>query len=133
MELLRRALQTRDLEALAGALEADLSWESTAGLCEALLADWHQSHEDVARTLQRLRDPLSVEALYTAALSRHDYLAYDDSAALARKCTWALADIGTPAARERLELLALAGEPVAGYARKRLEAWERESGRKRYP
>ena len=39
-------------------------------------------------------DAESVDALARAALVKHDDLAYDESAR-ARKCVWALADIGT--------------------------------------
>jgi len=43
---------------------------------------------------------------------------------LARKCTWALADIGTPSARSLLETLATNdNEIIAHYAQKRLEQW----------
>jgi hypothetical protein len=40
------------------------------------------------------------------ALTKHEYLAYDDSTALAVKCIWALHDIGTADAIEKLKLLA---------------------------
>jgi hypothetical protein len=92
---------------------------------------WHTRHEDIARALQRLRDPRTVDALFSAALSRHDYLAYDEFFGLARKCTWALADIGTIEAKRRLEQLAGSENPmIAGYARKRLGRWEEEMDRK---
>jgi hypothetical protein len=56
---------------------------------------WRPRHEDVATALQKLRNPVAVDALYTAAIARHDYLAYDELFGLARKCAWALADIGS--------------------------------------
>jgi hypothetical protein len=62
---------------------------------------------------------------------KHDHLAYDDRHALARKCTWALADIGTPAARAHLEGIAHRGDPeLAVYAQERLANWESELDRK---
>jgi hypothetical protein len=93
-------------------------------LITLLRATWHMKHEDLALWLQRLRDARAVDALYEAALTKHAYLHYNNSYALARKCTWALADIGTLEAREKLRQLA-AGEDreIAGYARKRLDAW----------
>ena len=84
--------------------------------------------------LQRLRDPRAVDALYAAALTKYEHFYYDDSHAFARKCTWALADIGTPAAQEALRLLAACDDPeVAGYAKKRLDGWTAEADRKSRP
>ena len=100
-------------------------------LCDLLGAPWHTRHEDIAHYLQELRDARSVPALALAATTRLAYLAYDDSHALARKCSWALADIGTPEAREALDLLSRAADSeVAGYARRRLERWDVETSRK---
>lgn len=103
-------------------------------LIDLLRSTTHHQHEDLARWLQDLRDPRAVEALYAVALTKHEYLAYDSSHALARKCTWALADIGTVDAEERLRLLARCDDPeIAGYAQKRLDGWTREMGRKGRP
>jgi hypothetical protein len=100
-------------------------------LAPTLAMRWHQRHEDVVLALQQARDPSTVDALYAAAHDRHDYLAYDEFFGLARKCTWALADIGSEHARSRLEELARCPEPkVRGYAQKRLDNWEREVERK---
>jgi ubiquinone biosynthesis protein UbiJ len=91
----------------------------------------HTRHEDLARWLQDLRDPRAVEALYAVALTKHEYLAYNNSYALARKCTWALADIGTESANEKLCLLAGCDDvEIAGYAQTRLARWSEEMGRK---
>jgi hypothetical protein len=100
-------------------------------LITLLSAPWHHRHEDVARALQELKDPRAIDSLYQAAFVRYDYLAYDEFFGLARKCTWALADIGTSEAKARLTQLA-SGENhlVAGYAQKRLDAWEDERKRK---
>jgi hypothetical protein len=96
-----------------------------------LRATWHKKHEDLARWLQDLHDPRSVDALYDAALTKHEYLKYDNSYALARKCTWALADIGTAEAQEKLRLLAGGDDPeIASYAQKRLDNWTAETARK---
>lgn len=100
-------------------------------LIDLLRSTAHERHEDLARWLQDLRDPRAVEALYDVALTKYEYLAYDDSHALARKCTWALADIGTVNAQEKLGLLAGCDDPeIAGYAQKRLDRWTEEMGRK---
>lgn len=92
---------------------------------------WHHSHEDVVHLLQMLRSPDAVAALERVTFSKHEYLAYDNNYALARKCTWALADIGSPEAYDSLTRIAKCNDPtIAGYAKKRLENWERELPRK---
>jgi len=100
-------------------------------LATLLLSSNHSRHEDIAHALQVLRYPHAVNALFKAAQMSHDYLNYDDSFGLARKCTWALADIGTPEAFGKLQLLADGDNPtIAGYAQKRLDSWNREKHRK---
>jgi hypothetical protein len=91
----------------------------------------HHKHEDLVGALQKFRDPDAVDALFSAATARHEYLDYDEFFGLARKCTWALADIGTSRAKTKLEELALSeNQLVAGYAKKRLDRWEDEEPRK---
>jgi hypothetical protein len=136
---LRSALVSQDVAAVDSALmlafHLDLLTPALAPLlAELLLLPGHQMHEDIARALQQLRVPATVDALAKAALVKHDYLAYDDSHAFARKCTWALADIGTPEARAKLESLARVDDTaVAAYAQKRLDNWEAELSRKGTP
>ncbi|MCC5848854.1 MAG: hypothetical protein JJU29_12255 [Verrucomicrobia bacterium] len=100
-------------------------------LVQLLLANWHMMHEDVALELQRLRSPLAVPALRVTATRKFQYLEYNGSHALARKCTWALADIGTKESKDKLiEITACEDPEVAGCAQKRLTNWESELGRK---
>ena len=97
-----------------------------------LVLKCHHKHEDLVQGLQQLRDPDAVSALFDAASVSHEYLAYDEFFGLARKCTWALADIGTVAARKRLEDLAtINNRQIAEYAQKRLDKWEAELHRKK--
>lgn len=99
---------------------------------EALVMPWHTRHEDLASGLQKMRVPETVDALFAAATAQHPYLDYDEFFGLARKCTWALADIGTPLARQRLAELAANPNPtIAEYAQKRLDRWEAEAHRKK--
>jgi hypothetical protein len=100
----------------------------------ALLAmPGHYYHEDIIGILQRIKDARSVDAIYEATLEYHSYLEYDEFSGLARKCTWALADIGNKEAYEKLKLLAAnSNTHVAGYAQKRLDSWEKEQGRKAF-
>lgn len=96
-----------------------------------LALPWHRQHEDLIGWLQRLRDPRAVDALHAASLVDHEHLEHDEFFGVARKCTWALADIGTPEALAKLRLLALSSNPlVAGYAQKRIDAWDDEAHRK---
>lgn len=92
-------------------------------LLEALaFADWHRRHEDVASALGRVRSPSSVEALAHLSTWVPDYLAFDEARALATKAIWALGSISGNGAREALEWLAGADDPiVAGGARAQLE------------
>ncbi|HXH38670.1 MAG TPA: hypothetical protein VNN08_08585, partial [Thermoanaerobaculia bacterium] len=94
-------------------------------------ADWHEQHENLARLLQQARDPSTVGNLVIAAMARHRYLEFDDGFALARRCTWALADIGTVEARHALmQLTSIDNPTIAGYAQKRLDRWTEELPRK---
>jgi hypothetical protein len=133
---LRDALVSQDADAVEGALLLGFRFEVVTAdlaplLVELLLAPWHYQHEDIASTLQDLRVPATADALAQAALVKHDYMDADDSHPFARKCIWALADIGTPEARAHLERLTRADDTeIAGYARRRLDKWNAELGRK---
>jgi hypothetical protein len=100
---LEQAIEARDADAFEVALTAayveGLSGDLAGLLARALLMPWHMRHEDLARALQELKDPVAVDPLFEAAFSKHEYLEYDENFGLARKCTWALADM-------RLQLLA---------------------------
>ena len=101
-------------------------------LLELLDFPEHYSHEDIVNAFQRLRDPTAIEALFRTATAHYKYLDYDEGFSLARKCTWALADIGTEEALAKLRLLAASENAViAGYAQKRIVAWQNEEHRKR--
>ena len=138
--LSQQNLEAAALSKNAEALELALYDVFSAGLHEqhahvliALAgAPWHTRHEDVALALQELRVPESVTALECLALSQHAYLEYDEFFGLARKCTWAIADVGTSQAKEALARLGSCENPhVAAFATKRLENWQHELHRKR--
>jgi hypothetical protein len=74
--------------------------------CKLLDVSWHYQHENLVSLLQGIRDQKSIDCLYNAALKKFDYFDYDDTYSFARKCIHALADIGTPYAKEKLQLLA---------------------------
>ena len=117
--------------AVTHAYEMGLKREYVPALLALLTQRTHTRHEDIVSSLQMLRDPRAVDALYDTALVNHEYLAYDKLFGLARKCTWALADIGTPEARARLVILARnSNSQIAAYAQKRLDSWDDERQRK---
>ncbi|AFH95411.1 HEAT repeat domain-containing protein [Providencia stuartii] len=74
-------------------------------LNEILLVTWHYRHEDIASLLQDICSPESINYLYQAIQTKFNYLSFDDSHALAVKCIWALGDIGTQEALDKLEIL----------------------------
>jgi hypothetical protein len=133
---LERALESQDADeidrAVLSAFQLDeLRPEFAPTFVRLLAVRSHHKHEDLVGALQKFRDPDAVDALFSAATVRHEYLDYDEFSGLARKCTWALADIGTSKAKTKLEQLALSENPlIAGYARKRLDRWENEKPRK---
>jgi hypothetical protein len=135
LQALEDAAKNEDADGIDLALRIDFEGLTPAFvpvLIQLLGASWHQRHQDIAHTLQGLKDPRAVDALYQATFVRYHYLAYDEYFGLARKCTWALADTGTPEAKAKLKLLAAGENPViAGYAQKRLDKWDDEQKRKR--
>ena len=107
--------------------------EAAPVLTNILSPEWHYKHEDIVLALQTLRAPIAVDTLFQVALEKYDYLKYDEFYGLARKCTWALADIGTPEAYEKLLELAKCGNPVIeGYAQRKIDLWMAEIARKGY-
>ena len=85
-------------------------------------ASWHFKHEDIVSTLDYLGDNRSVEALYAAALAKFDYLNFDEAYALAVKAIYALRNIGSPEAIEKLKILSESNnEVIAHNATKRLK------------
>ncbi|WP_233752744.1 DUF4291 domain-containing protein [Flavilitoribacter nigricans] len=96
---------------------------------ELFAEDWHQLHEELASAFQLKKNPLAEEALYHNAFRKE--LDPMDYKPLARKCTWALADIGTEQSRQFLTEMAGCGDPlIEGFAQKRLDNWEKELPRK---
>ncbi|ROP59945.1 PBS lyase HEAT-like repeat-containing protein [Enterobacter sp. BIGb0383] len=77
-----------------------------------LLESWHYKHEDIASLLQDAKSPTSIDALNKAIVKKFDYLDFDDSYALAVKCIWALGEIGTPEAIDKLTKLSISDNDV---------------------
>lgn len=118
--------------AVTSAHQVGIREEFVPALIVLLRSKDHCRHEDIVSALQDVKDPRAVEGLFDAALVSHDYLDYDEFFGLARKCTWALADVGTPEAKSKLaQLAASENSVIAGYARKRLDRWDDERTRKK--
>ena len=90
---------------------------------------WHTNHENIATFFQGVRNPLSADILFKTAL-REDIFQFEYKP-LSRKCTWALADIGTEKAKYYLIQLANSeDEVVKQFAAKTLTNWDKELTRK---
>jgi HEAT repeat protein len=59
--------------------------------------------------LGEIKDPSSIEALYTRAL---DIPSYDDGRSIAKKCIWALVAIDTEGSWEKIKSLKALKDPV---------------------
>ena len=75
-------------------------------LCKLTKEEWHGKHEDIVFYLQQLELPSTIDCIYELATSNFEKYQWDDNFALVRKCCFALGDINTPKAKEKLELLA---------------------------
>lgn len=127
LSLLEQAVKNKDDETVEEAIIVSstlncFSTEFSGVLCRLLQCDWHDKHEDIARILQDLKDPSTVDCLYNAAQLHFEYLNYDDTYQFARKCIKALSAIGNKEAIEKLQLLAGSNIPeIKQYAVKELK------------
>ncbi len=116
LKLLQDAYHQKNCESVEHALLLGFSFEFTQKyvpiLCDLIVEDWHCQHENIARLLQELKDPSSINCLYKTALAEYKYLDYDDSYTLAIKCIWALGDINEEYSKEKIEQLALSDNQV---------------------
>ncbi|TQV67565.1 hypothetical protein [Aliiroseovarius halocynthiae] len=100
-------------------------------LTRALEEDWFFPHEDIVQYIQELRCCDAVAVLEKRAIDIPEHLQWDDGFSFSRKCTWALADIGTTDALAALERLARSeNSAVRDFAQRRLDRWEAELERK---
>lgn len=96
---------------------------------ELLKLDWHYCHDQIVSNYQWLSNPITIDILYETALN--DKIERMDYKPIARKCTWALADIGTSESKEKLQLLLRCGDKqIEEFATKRLSNWDKEQYRK---
>ncbi len=94
-----------------------------------LKLSWHNCHDQLVSNFQWFSNPTTIDILFETALNEE--IETMDYKPIARKCTWALADIGTKDSKEKLKKLANCGdEIIEGFAKKRLINWEKENYRK---
>jgi len=78
-------------------------------LCQLLQEHWHDRHEDIIMTLEVIKDPRSVEDIYTTSLS---ILEWDDGRSLAKNCVWTLMAINTSESIGKVKLLAQSDDRI---------------------
>ena len=84
--------------------------------------EFHEEHETIASYFQRLHLPQTIDCIYELAISNFEKYQWDDNFALVRKCCFALGDINTPKAKEKLELLLQSEEEtIRGHAMEQLK------------
>ena len=74
--------------------------------------EFHEEHETIASYFQRFHLPQTIDCIYELAISNFEKYQWDDNFALVRKCCFALGDINTPKAKEKLELLLQSDEEM---------------------
>ena len=134
-EMFKKAIISREPDEIDDVINTIMSLDNdelaTPYLCSLLEEKWHFSHESIVSILQDIGDPRAIKILKYTANCKFDYLSDDNSNSLARKCTWALADIGTREAKEALiDLTKNSDDITAEYAEKRIKNWDKEAERK---
>ena len=81
-------------------------------LCRLSKEEWHNEHETIASIFQWIHLPRTIDCIYELAISNFEKYRWDDNFALVRKCCFALGDINTPKAKEKLELLLQSDEEM---------------------
>lgn len=100
-------------------------------LCEIFESDWHTRQEDLASSFQYIKNPITAKSLFKMSFKFTEYDKWNDTYPMQRKCVWALADIGTPKAKNYLkEIESNANATISSFATKRLQNWENEFRRK---
>jgi hypothetical protein len=117
--VLKNIYDTKDADSLEQALDLTVfdlsifSWDQFYHLiCQFLKEQWHFSHEGLVGALPVLDVPVVIETLYETALLKLDYLSYDDTFALARRCIFTLGEINSVNSRRKIDLLGESDNPV---------------------
>ena len=95
-------------------------------LSQLIIERWHFKHEDIAKTLQEIRSPDTVDSICQAIIiaPELEYLNYRNGESLITKCMWALNDIDTPHAKEKIKAFSTSdNELIRNAALKRINKW----------
>jgi hypothetical protein len=102
--VMKKAISKKDADALEDAFIKTNKINNESEYLDLLIfllaKKWHFMHEDIARELQKLQNPKSIEILHKTIFNKFEYLEYNNSEALARKCVLALTDIGNKKAKK---------------------------------
>jgi hypothetical protein len=122
---IRAAINSQDIDAFWQALAKVSKREGAQFLAEVLLAEWHESHEDIVFELGLIGEPSTTASIAKAAVTTFEYLVeWDNLHAFQRKCAYALARIGSSESRAALEILAKHTDPyLSEYGKEGLEHW----------
>jgi HEAT repeat protein len=122
---LRAACQSKDIDALWIALAQVSKREGAPFLADALLGDWHESHEDIVFELGLIGDPRTVQSIAQAAVTPFAYLIrWENLHEFQRKCAYALARIGSAESRAALKAFAKHPDPfIREYGEEGLQHW----------
>lgn len=100
-------------------------------LCEIFESNWHTRQEDIASSFQYIKNPITTKSLFKMSYQLTEYDKWNDTFPMQRKCTWALADIGTKESKKYLqEIEKTSNKTISSFATKRLVNWENELSRK---
>ncbi len=98
---------------------------------ELIREDWHDRYDEISFVLQKMRFPSSVEGLYEAVLLKIPHCEDIGPEVFRNNCMWALYDIGTDEAKEKLQVLAKSEiESVREDAQEKLDEWELSGGKR---
>ena len=81
-------------------------------LCRLSKEEWHNEHETIASIFQWIHLPQTIDCIYELAISDFEKYRDDEYCQLVEKCCYALGDINTPKAKEKLELLLQSDEEM---------------------
>ncbi|KUY30678.1 hypothetical protein [Elizabethkingia ursingii] len=113
LSMLKENIANKDSKGLSHILAIILNDGADYNYTDILLSlldeNWHTSEEDIISVLELIKDPKSVDKLYSVAVNVPDY---DDMRAIAKKCMWALSAINTIEAKQKLEMLKSSKDPI---------------------
>lgn len=118
------AMRAKDSVALRASLTSDAQVPVTV-LCELLMEQWHDLHEDIAFELGLIGDPAAVETIrHAASIPFESLVKWGNLHEFQRKCVYSLARIASEESRQALELLTESDDPqLREYALEGLAHW----------